>query len=222
VSAFIEIPTDYLAQIADDGDRIPRLYYADNYVLRRMFWQRLYRMTWQMGRCVKTRGSCLDFGGGAGVFLPTLASLFARVTLVDLEARQAELVKDHYKLANVQILQADANTLDFRSAPFDAAVAADVLEHFQDLSVPLDLLRDWIKPGGLLFTSLPTETYAYALLRRVFGVEKPLDHYHTGYEVEEHLQRHGFQRVETSCVPLHFPIAPLFLITAWRRRPAGE
>jgi len=41
MSRFIEIPTDYLAQIAGDGDRIPRLYYADNYVLRRMFWLRL-------------------------------------------------------------------------------------------------------------------------------------------------------------------------------------
>jgi hypothetical protein len=79
------------------------------------------------------------------------------------------------------------------------------------------LLRDWVKPGGLLFTSLPTETYLYVLLRRVFGVEKPLDHYHTGYEVEAQVQRHGFQKIETSCVPLHFPIAPLFLISAWRR-----
>jgi len=43
---FIEIPRTYLAQIAEDSDRIPRLYYASNYLLRRMFWQRLYRLNW--------------------------------------------------------------------------------------------------------------------------------------------------------------------------------
>ena len=214
---FIEIPRPYLAQIAEDSDRIPRLYYASNYLLRRMFWQRLYRLNWLMDLTLKSRGSCLDFGGGSGVLLPTLAKAFRKVTLVDLEARQAEVIRNHYSLDNVEILQSDAAALDFRDTPFDAAVAADVLEHFEDLSVPVSLLRSWMKPGGMLFTSLPTENYVYVFLRKVFNVEKPWDHYHTGYEVEARLMESGFQRFKTSCVPLHFSIAPLFLISAWRR-----
>jgi 2-polyprenyl-3-methyl-5-hydroxy-6-metoxy-1,4-benzoquinol methylase len=217
VGKFIEIPGAYLAQIAENSDRIPRLYYAQNYVLRRMFWQRLYRLNWLISRNLKSPRSCLDLGGGSGVFLPTLASAFAKVILVDLETRQAELVQQQYDLTNVEIIPADIATLDFSQSPFDAAVAADVLEHFKDLSVPLKLLHRWIRPGGMLFTSLPTENYVYVFLRKVFKVEKPWDHHHTGYEVESQLGANGFVRVQTSCVPMHFPIFPLFLITAWRR-----
>ena len=217
MSKFIEIPGEYLAQIAENSDRIPRLYYTDNYVLRRMFWQRLYQLNRLINRTVRSPGVCLDFGGGAGVLLPTLSHTFRRVVLVDLEARQAGLVQKKYGLSNVEIFQADAASLDFSAAPFDAAVAADVLEHFQDLSLPLNLLRRWIRPGGMLFTSLPTENGFYVFLRKVFKVEKPWDHFHTGEEVEAHLRRSGFKRITTSCVPLHVRIAPLFLITAWRR-----
>lgn len=218
MTSFIEIPGEFLAEIAENSDRIPRLYHAGNPLLRRMFWRRLYCLNALMNRTLQARGSCLDFGGGAGVFLPTLAREFERVSLVDLEARQAELVKNHYQLKNVEILQADARTLKFDDRPFDAAIAADVLEHFQDFTVPLGLLHSWLGPGGLLFTSLPTENWVYIFLRKVFGVEKPWDHYHTAYEVEAGIERGGFQRIRTVCVPLHFPLAPLFLITAWRRK----
>ena len=133
-------------------------------------------------------------------------------------ARQAGLVMSRYGLGNVEILEADVASLNFDGRPFDAAVAADVLEHFQDLAPPLRLLREWLKPGGVLFTSSPTENWIYVFLRKVFKVEKPWDHYHTGYEVESLIERNGFERIKTICVPMVAPIAPLFLITAWRRK----
>jgi 2-polyprenyl-3-methyl-5-hydroxy-6-metoxy-1,4-benzoquinol methylase len=170
-----------------------------------------------MDRTPGERETCVDFGGGAGVFLPTLARLFRRVTLVDLETRQAALVQARYQLNNVTLVQGDAATLNFDGQRFDAAVAADVLEHFKDLEPPVRWLHQWLKPGGLLFTSLPTENWVYVLLRKVFGIEKPWDHYHTGAQVEAWLASHGFTRVRTTCVPLGVPLAPLFFITAWRR-----
>jgi len=213
---FVEIPGEFLAQIADDSDRIPRLYYADNWVLRRTFWQRLHVLHRLMKRLLAEGGSGLDLGGGSGVMLPTLSAQFRRVTLVDLEATQAVLVKKHYDLANVEIVQGDISALDFSQSRFDAAIAADVLEHFQDLRVPVDVLKRWLAPHGLLFTSLPTENWVYQILRKVFGIQKPLDHYHTGYEVEDFLESNGFQRVRTVFVPFYIPVAPLFLVSAWR------
>lgn len=101
-------------------------------------------------------------------------------------------------------------------APFDAIVAADVLEHFKDLSSPIDALKRWLGSDGILYTSLPTENYIYTGLRKVFGVTKPWDHYHTGYEVEMCLESHGFRKVESISVPLYFKAFPLFLISVWR------
>src|SRR5689334_11154394 len=98
MTRLVEIPYDYLAAIAEDSDRIPRLYYAGNPVLRSMFWQRLHFLNRLIQRISKNSGTCLDFGGGSGVFLPTLAQRFAQVTLLDLEASQARQVAKRYDL----------------------------------------------------------------------------------------------------------------------------
>jgi len=216
MTSFVEIPAEYLAGIADDSNRIPRLYYAGNRILRRMFWQRLHALNRLMQRVHGRDGTCLDFGGGSGVFLPTLSKRFEQVTLLDLEARQARQVVEKFDLRNIAVVENDATTVEFDRL-FDVAVAADVLEHFKNLDMPVERLHRWIKPGGILFTSLPTENWVYVMLRKIFGVEKPWDHYHTGYEVEARLAQSGFRRIKTTCVPLRAPIAPLFLISAWRR-----
>ena len=149
--------------------------------------------------------------------LPTLAARFEQLVLVDLETRQAREVQQEYGLGNVEIVEDDIAALDFGSNPFDAIVAADVLEHFKDLALPVKTLRNSLKPGGLLFTSLPTENWVYRLLRRIFGITKPWDHYHTGYEVEDALKKNGFVRVRAKYIPLGIPLAPLFLVTAWKK-----
>jgi len=212
---FIEIPSAFLQEIAQDSNRIPKLYYAKNPLLRKTFWLRLSVLARLIQKHQQDWGTCLDFGGGSGVMLPTLCARFASLTLVDLEASQAALVKDHFALKSVAIVQEDIASLNLGSVHFDAAVAADVLEHFQDLQVPIAALRRLLKPDGILYTSLPTENWLYVTLRKVFGIQKPWDHYHTGYEVEAMLKQSGFQRLQTKHVPVRF--APLFLVSAWRR-----
>ena len=216
MNKFIEISPKFLAAMAADGDGIPRLYFAGNWMLRRMFWQRLYVLNQLIRRRLQHCEHGLDFGGGSGVMLPNLAAQFRRVTLVDLQTRQARLVKAHYRLANVDIVEGDATRLDLSHSQFDAAIAADVLEHFPDLRMPVRALRRCLTPGGQLFTSVPTENWVYRLLRKLFGIEKPSDHYHTGYEVEAFLAANGFQRTHTVFVPAYMPMMPLFLISVWR------
>jgi predicted TPR repeat methyltransferase len=213
----VRIPARFLAEIADDSDRIPRLYFASNPILRRMFWERLHVLNRMLNRHIQQNETCIDFGGGSGVLLPTLAAKFAKLTLVDLETEQATLVRDRYGLKNVIIKKGDIAQVDLGSDCFDAAIAADVLEHFQDLEIPVKALRQWLKRGGLLFTSLPTENSLYTGLRKVFGIEKPWDHYHAAFAVEDFLARNGFERVATKRVPWSIPLVPLFLVTTWRK-----
>jgi predicted TPR repeat methyltransferase len=40
-------------------------------------------------------------------------------------------------------------------APFDAVVCADVLEHLPRPEHLLDRIREWLRPGGILFASIP-------------------------------------------------------------------
>lgn len=213
---FIELPADFLRQIARESDRTPSLYYEGNYLMRRVFWQRLYLLNRLIGRYSKDTSLCLDFGGGSGVMLPTLSAHFKHTILADLEPEDAEKVVAHHHLDNVTIISGDISQADIVPKSCQAIIAADVLEHFKMLDIPVAVIKKLLARYGILYTSLPTENWVYVLLRKLFGVEKPWDHYHTAYEVEAYLQSQGFRKIRTVCAPLYLPLAPLFLITAWR------
>lgn len=218
---FIKIPYAFINAVAGDDDRM-RLYITGNVVMRWFFWLRLRAIYWAIRRFGKAAGTCLDFGGGSGVLLPTLANYFHGVTCVDMDNIEAAAVVDKYALSNVSLVTGDIAEVRLDGAPFAAIVAADVLEHFPDLDAPVAALRKWLADDGLLFTSLPTENFVYKFLRVVFGVTAPEDHYHTGYAVEAFLQRNGFSRRHRWFVPLFFRLFPLFIISVWERSPSAD
>lgn len=213
---FIEIDSKFLKSIATDSERLPSLYYSRYWLLKNFFWMRLKLINYQINKLKVKKSSCLDFGGGGGVFLPTLSHQFKAVVLIDLETLEASKVIEKYGLKNVRLIKDDIATANILEAPFDVIVAADVLEHFQDLSVPVAFFRKFLKEDGVLITSLPTENFIYTSLRKVFNVTKPWDHYYTGYEVESYLKRAEFKQITSNFVPLFYNIFPLFLISAWQ------
>lgn len=215
---FIPVDSDFLRDIASGSDVTPSLYYHPNPVLRRAFWERLRAIHRQMDRLDIRGGRALDFGGGGGVFLPTLAARFDETTCIDRDAREARQVAARYRLGNVRIDETNILTADYGAAAFDVVVAADVLEHFPDLAPPTAQIMRWLKPGGRLFTSLPTESGLYALARRIFGVAPPPDHYHNAAGVEAYLTGCGLTPVRRSFRPLPLVRATaMFSVTAWVR-----
>lgn len=195
-------------------------YGYDNPLLREMFWQRLAVVNRLLERHARDRSSCLDLGTGSGVFLPTLSRTFTDVVAVDQSVSEAANVVAAYGLANVALRQCDVLTESFGRGAFKAIVAADVLEHFPHTESIAVRLRDWLADDGLLVTSLPTESLLYVLLRKVFGVEKPKDHYFSAAEVEATLTRTGFTALRRCFVPFGIRTTSLFLVTAWRRTGA--
>jgi 2-polyprenyl-3-methyl-5-hydroxy-6-metoxy-1,4-benzoquinol methylase len=165
---------------------------------------------------VPTRNVCIDFGCGSGVFLPTLARTFETVQGIDIEAFEARQIVDTCRLENVRLIDVDiyrAEGAEIQKA--DAIVAADVLEHFKELETPVKRLHDWLKDDGLLFTSGPSENLFTILGRKLGGIEKPWDHYHTGYEVEEFLESHGFRRIAPA---KHvYRAMPMYILSVWRK-----
>lgn len=205
----IEQPT--LRQLVPLGDERTDLYQSGNLGMRWMFWRRLFLLSKLIQRS-GVKGSCLDFGGGTGMMLPTLSRLFVRVDCVDLDAHLARKVIQHYSLSNVSVLEMDVNSPAF--GQYNAIVAADVLEHFQDLDMPIEAIKRNLAKDGWLFTSCPTENWLYRALRVVFRKKKPVDHYQSAYEVEGQLRHHGFIRKLHFALPV--PLLPLFLISGWK------
>ena len=149
--------------------------------------------------------------------LPTLAAGFDHVRLIDRRIEQASELCEAMGLDNVELVSADIGSFDFAAGSFDAIVAADVLEHFQSLELPLNKIHHWLADDGLLFTSLPTENVFYRGLRRVFRKQKPPDHYHSASDVENALGRLGFRKRMGIYHPLVIPAFPLFRISAWEK-----
>lgn len=213
VGTFFDIPMPLYRQLTPPGDERTDLYRSPNPVIRHIFWSRL-RALYSLIRESGLRDSCLDFGGGSGVMLPTLSRAFRDVECIDLEASLARRFVREFLLANVRVRE--ENVLRAADRTYQAIVAADVLEHFIDTRRAIDAISERLEPGGRVFTSLPTESGVYEALRRILGKTKPIDHYHTGYEVEDDLRAAGYRRVQHTALP--FPsIAALFLISAWER-----
>ncbi len=213
----LELMRRVAGEHSDNEDIALDVYCSENVLFREFFWFRLWMLTRMIRRLSGGRGTCLDFGGGSGVFMPTLATGFERVQLIDLNADQARELKDALSVDNVTIVSADIVDHDFGEGKFDAIVAADVLEHFQDLQFPLDRLKRWLADDGYLFTSLPTENIFYRGLRIPFRKQKPADHYHTARHVEKRLRDSGFRKVMGWYHPLFVPLFPLFRISAWQK-----
>lgn len=218
---YVKPPLALLRRLIDrqtrSSDIALDVYCAENALLREFFWARLWMLSLLIRRFSRPGDACLDFGGGSGIFMPSLASGFRSVDLIDLNTAQAEQMQAAYGLDNVRITRANIQEFDFGPGAFDAVVAADVLEHFQDLSLPVERIRHWLGARGTLYTSLPSENLAYRLLRVVFGKQKPHDHYHAAWEVERFLADNGFRKVYGIYHPLFLPLFPLFRISAWQK-----
>ena len=225
MSQFVRIPDKILRAVTAEAckldpsfhSRIPPEYYSRIKPISIVFWQRLRLLNALLRRHARQTDPCLDFGGGGGVFTPTLAGWFEQVTLLDLATREAAVTCDRYNLANVTLIQGDACEISLPEGGFRVVVAADVLEHFRHLDDAVTPIRRWLADGGLLVTSLPTETLVYDFLRLVFRTQKPEDHYHRAIDVERFLEERGFRRLERRYAPLPLPLTPLFYITAWRK-----
>src|SRR5262245_1385129 len=194
-----------ISALPDEHDLLG-IYCSDQKLLRGFFWFRMQLMTWLIRRVRPKTDDCLDFGAGSGIFAPSLATGFKTVTLFDRNTRKAAAMVSRLGLQNVKLVTADVAEFDFGADQFDAIIAADVLEHFVDLDLPLQRLKRWLKPDGILFTSLPTENAWYRGLRVVFSKSPSEDHYHTASEVEATLRRAGFVKVAGLYHPLLVPV----------------
>jgi predicted TPR repeat methyltransferase len=212
-----EIVAAARARDSEFASRIPPEYFSPILPIRLVFWQRLRVLYRLIRRHAPSATTCLDFGGGGGVFAPTLAAHFKEPALLDLSTREADLVKTRLGLDHLELIEADATTVDLGQRRFQVIVAADVLEHFKELDDAAEPIHRWLADDGVLVTSLPTETRIYEFLRFVFRTEKPHDHYHRAVEVEDFLSRNGFVRRERRYVPLGLPLFPLYYVSAWQK-----
>ena len=163
----------YLNQYADsktfeeiEGTAIPS-YIHKNPIIRQIFWRRVFIILGQIKKI--SPKSMLDFGCGSGVITafvnPQVNRFVTDISYDSFDFMQQRV--DH--LRNVTKLY--PNDLDKIESRFDVILAADVLEHLEGdcIKNQLSLFHKWLKPGGHLIISGPTENFIYKIGRKIAG-----------------------------------------------------
>lgn len=93
----------------------------------------------------------LEIGAGEGDIVAVLAH-YGTVTALDMSTEALERIPSHL---HVKKTTGDAVALPFPDHAFDAICLFDVLEHIQDDTKAIQEALRVLKPGGLLFVTVP-------------------------------------------------------------------
>lgn len=191
-------------------DIVPE-YQSRNPIVQWLFHKRL-KTAQAFVRSVKPN-TLLDAGCGDGSFVRLMAN---DTTLPDISITGFDINTKIVSLApefpKHRFIVGSMVKTDFPDESFDMAVTLDVLEHFEDASLPINELKRVIKKGGYLVTSEPTESIIYKTLRFMIKgtfseIEGPgsSPHYHNARGIDRIARECGFTRIASKKLPLPMP-----------------
>jgi SAM-dependent methyltransferase len=184
-----------------------------NPALRWMAWRRIEVVARLVRELTPPGGRVLDFGCGTGVLFEAASERAAEVIGVDLVLDAARLWKDRRGLSKVRLVPAESAAVEVEPRSVDLIVAAEVLEHIDDLGETLGFFHQVLRPGGSVVVSLPTENRAYRFGRRLAGFDGHF-HLHDAASIDGVIRANGFRGVSSSMIPLPGPLA-IYLVARY-------
>ena len=164
VPAVVDGFTAYAPELAHGGGGFKATYFEE---LARLegsnFWFRVRNdlILWVMQRYVPDLTSFLEIGCGTGFVLSGIARNFPGVELSGSEIFTAGLGFAAQRLPSANLMQMDARKIPF-CEEFDAIGLFDVLEHVDQDDVVLSQIHHALKPGGMLFLTVPQHDWLWS------------------------------------------------------------
>ena len=140
-------------------------------------------------------GRLLDVGSGNGEIANILKGSFAHFTLTDVSQFLCDHLRSKFQGRNdVSVVQIDAQNFSFAETLFDIITMSDCIEHVKDDEIALHNAHKALKPGGVLFVTVPAFPSLYGMR------DKHAGHYrrYKRQELREKIEAQGFI-VETLC-----------------------
>jgi SAM-dependent methyltransferase len=141
-------------------------------------------------------GKLLEIGTGAGFFLKAAQRAGWQVQGVELSAEAAAFARERLGL---DIAQLPAERLGELLETFDVVVMFEVIEHLFDPRRVLELIRQRLRPGGVLVLSTPNfNALSRLALGQSWAVLTPGEHlyYFTRDSLQALLQAAGFNAIQ--------------------------
>ncbi len=192
--------------------------YTDmNSLVRFLFWRRI----WVTVNHLMSKGpfeTVLDFGCGSGLLLPLMAQFSDRVVGLDIDVTPSRAFSKHLPFPEtVEVFSTDKHPLSsYPDNSFDVIIAMDVLEHIDNLDSVLNSFCRFLKPGGFVIVSGPTENFFYRIGRIMAGKEYT-GSYHVSNINNVRKDMNKFMKTDTLAT-LYYPF-PLFKIICGTPQP---
>lgn len=104
----------------------------------------------------------LDAGCGRGFFMKYVAELApCRLVGIDLELPHLEIALDATRGKSIGVACGLIGELPFPDAFFDKVIFSEVLEHLPDDRGGLEEIKRVLKPGGLVYLTVPNHNYPF-------------------------------------------------------------
>jgi len=175
-------------------------YRHKNPIIRWLMWRR-YEC---IAKLSKFSGdmAVMEFGCGIGLFLPELNNSCGKVYAIDLFPYYAKLLCKRMNL-DVQFL---SDVIELPDNHLSIIIAADVLEHLDDLNEYLTLFREKLGKKGRLIISGPTENIIYKIGRIIAGFGDKGDYHHRNIDqIIKTIEEEGFNQNKTITLPFRIP-----------------
>lgn len=143
------------------------------------FWKRQVEerlLPWVLGDAA-LGDDLLEVGPGPGLTTDLLKQRAQKLTLIEIDTRLAESLKQRMAGSNVEVVHGDATMMPFESDRFSGAVSFTMLHHVPSAELQDELLKEVhrvLRPGGIFAGSDSISSRIFELMH-VFDTLAPVD-----------------------------------------------
>ena len=158
--AFVEQPDGFRQQYESIGKTHTDVFAASPTEPRFQILEQWFRARPELHRI-------LDFGCAHGSYAVNMANHIGREWVgVDIDRHSIDWAERNRRTrattpASMKFLVGDEHVDLSGEQPFDCLLAMELLEHVPDAGVAIDAMERWIRPGGMIFISVPYGPWEY-------------------------------------------------------------
>ncbi|MDD4929078.1 MAG: class I SAM-dependent methyltransferase [Gallionella sp.] len=129
------------------------------------FWFRARNkiILWAINKYSPNFKEFLEIGCGTGFVISAISKQFPEASLSGSEYLEEGLIYARLRVPGAKFSQMDARHIPYESE-FDAIGVFDVLEHIEEDNVVLQQIGRALKPGGMLFITVPQHRWLWSIV----------------------------------------------------------